>query len=87
MTKKSIKDGLHNIFQNLLVNFALKEDLEEVFKEQIKLMVSGQSKRLYQDQTGLKKRFEELKTKKETLDSGYKSVFFGFKIKISNPLA
>ena len=59
----SIKEGLHNIFQNLLVNFTLKEDLEEVFKEQIKLTVNGQSSKMYQDQTTLKKRFKKLKTK------------------------
>jgi site-specific DNA recombinase len=53
------------------LNFALKEDLEEVFKEQIKLTVNGQSSKIYQDQTTLKKRFKELKTKKETLDSRF----------------
>ena len=70
-SKKSMKEGLHNIFQNLLLNFALKEDLEEVFKEQIKITVNGQSSRIYQDQIVLKKRFKELKTKKETLDSRF----------------
>jgi len=45
------------------VNFILKEDLEEVFKEQIKLTVNGQSSKMYQDQTTLKKRFKKLKTK------------------------
>ena len=66
-----MKEGLHNIFQNLLLNFALKEDLEEVFKEQMKITVNGQSSRIYQDQIVLKKRFKELKTKKETLDSRF----------------
>ena len=70
-SKKTIREGLHNVFQNLLMNFRLKEGLEDVFKEQMKLTVNGQSKRLYQDQTVLKKRFKELKTKKETLDSRF----------------
>jgi hypothetical protein len=66
-----IKEGLHTIFQNLLLNFALKVDLEEVFKEQMKLTVNDQSSRMYQDQLVLKKRFKELKTKKETLYSRF----------------
>ena len=53
------------------MDFRLKEGLEDVFKEQMKLTVNGQSTRLYLDQTVLKKRFKELKTKKETLDSRF----------------
>lgn len=54
-SKKSIKEGIHNIFQNLLLNFPLNEDLEEVFKEQMKLIVNGQNSKMYKDQIVHKK--------------------------------
>ena len=70
-SKKSIKEGIHNLFQNLLTNFKLKEELEDVFKEQMKLTLNEQSFKIYDDQTILKKRLKELQTKKETLDSRF----------------
>ena len=70
-SKKSIKEGIHNLFQNLLTNFKLKEVLEDVFKEQMKLTLNEQSFKIYNDQTILKKRLKELQTKKETLDSRF----------------
>ena len=70
-SKKSIKEGIHNLFQNLLTNFKLKEVLEDVFKEQMKLTLNEQSFKIYDDQTILKKRLKELQTKKETLDSRF----------------
>ena len=70
-SKKSIKEGIHNLFQNLLTNFKLKEVLEDVFKEQMKLTINGQSSKVYNDQTILKKRLKDLKSKKETLDSRF----------------
>ena len=70
-SKKSIKEGIHNIFQNLLTNFKLKEELEDVFKEQMKLTINGQSSKVYEDQTILSRRLKELKNKKETLESRF----------------
>ena len=70
-SKKSIKEGIHNLFQNLLTNFKLKEELEDVLKEQMKLTINGQSSKVYNDQTILKKRLKDLKSKKETLDSRF----------------
>ena len=70
-SKKSIKEGIHNLFQNLLTNFKLKEGLQDVFKEQMKLTLNEQSFKIYDDQTILKKRLKELQTKKETLDSRF----------------
>ena len=62
---------LHDMRVGIYIKNFNKVDLEDVFKEQMKLTVNGQSTRLYQDQTVLKKRFKELKTKKETLDSRF----------------
>ncbi len=70
-SKKSRQEGIHNLFQNLLTNFKLKEELEDVFKEQMKLTLNEQSFKIYDDQTILKKRLKELQTKKETLDSRF----------------
>ena len=70
-SKKSIKEGIHNLFQNLLTNFKLNVELEDVFKEQMKLTLNEQSFKIYDDQTILKKRLKELQTKKETLDSRF----------------
>ena len=70
-SKKSKQEGIHNLFQNLLTNFKLKEELEDVFKEQMKLTLNEQSFKIYDDQTILKKRLKELQTKKETLDSRF----------------
>ena len=70
-SKKSIKEGIHNLFQNLLTNFKLNEELEDVFKEQMKLTLNEQSFKIYDDQTILKKRLKELQIKKEALDSRF----------------
>jgi site-specific DNA recombinase len=70
-SKKSKQEGIHNLFQNLLTNFKLKEGLEGVFMEQMKLTINGQSSKLCKDQTILRRRIKELKTKKETLDSRF----------------
>ena len=70
-SKKSIKEGIHNLFQNLLTNFKLNDELEDVFKEQMKLTINGQSSKVYNDQTILKKRLKDFKSKKETLDSRF----------------
>ena len=47
------------------------EELEDVFKEQIKLTLNEQSFKIYDDQTILKKRLKNLKSRKETLDSRF----------------
>jgi len=45
-SKKSKKEGIHNIFNELLLNFKLKEELEGVLMEQMKLTINRQSSKI-----------------------------------------
>ena len=70
-SKKSLKEGIHNIFSDLLSSLKLNETLQGVFKEQMKLTINGQNEVFFEEENRLKKRIEELNRKLDGLDRKY----------------
>jgi hypothetical protein len=70
-SKKSVKEGIHNVFETLLLSLKLNENLKEVFKEQMKLTINGQNQVFFEEEKRLKNRIEELKRKQDSLDRKY----------------
>ena len=70
-SKRSLKEGLHNIFQEYLEQFELSPSLESVFREQMKLTIESQ----YKEEIGMLKSFDgsiiQLIDKLEMLENKY----------------
>ena len=67
-TKKSVNEGIHNTFIELLNTFKLNETLLEVFKEQIKLTLNHLNNDYFNDVNRLNNELKNLEDKKEKLD-------------------
>ena len=70
-SKKSLKEGIHNVFSDLLSSLKLNETLQGVFKEQMKLTINGQNEVFFEEENRLKNRIEELNRKLDGLDRKY----------------
>ena len=75
-SKRSLKEGLHNIFQEYLKQFELSPNLESVFKEQVKLTIKNQNKEEIIYMKSIDNRIKENQDKLEKLEEKY--LFDGF---------
>jgi site-specific DNA recombinase len=69
--KKSLNEGAHDLFKDLLSSLQLNKTLQEVFKEQMRLTINGQNKVFFEEESRLKNRIEELNRKLDGLDRKY----------------
>lgn len=69
--KKSLNEGAHDLFKDLLTSLQLNKTLQAVFKEQMKLTINGQNQVFFDEKNRLEIRIEELKQKLEGLDRKY----------------
>lgn len=70
-SKKSIREGLHNIFEEYLKQFTLKESFIEIFKKQMELTIKHKEKDQISLEKSLTSQLENLKIKLKKLDNKF----------------
>lgn len=91
-SKKSIQEGLHNIFQNYMEQFRLDSKYAEVFKEQMKLTINERNKYDINLERSLTEKLKDANARLEQLEEKYifgdlnKDTYQKFKSKIDNEI-
>ena len=91
-SKKSLKEGIHNLFGEYLERFELSNSLESVFREQMKLTIENQNKEEIQLTKSLDSKIKELNEKLTTLEEKYlfdgfpKQKYLSYKTKLESDL-
>jgi site-specific DNA recombinase len=70
-SKKSLKEGLHNIFQDYIEQFRLDNKYVEVFKEQMKLTIAERNKDNITLEYSIETKLKSANTKLEQLEKKY----------------